>query len=78
MTHVSMAVQDLPSFSFEAFLDDQVAEQYGVRSEWVGGQVYVMSGASERHDLVTGLLYELLAARARADGCRPFVHNRVG
>lgn len=74
---MSVAVQDLPSFSFEQFLDDQVAEQYGVRSEWVGGQVFVMSGASERHDLVAGLLYRILAASPLPPGCRSFIHNRL-
>ncbi len=74
---MSVAIVDLPSFTFEAFLDAEAAEQYGVRSEWVGGQVYAMSGGSERHDLAAGLLYRLLAPSALSEGCRPFTHNRL-
>jgi Uma2 family endonuclease len=36
-----------------------------------------MAGASERHDLAAGLLYEAVAPGARAAGCRPFTANRL-
>jgi Uma2 family endonuclease len=39
--------------------------------------VYALAGGSERHDLVAGLLYEMLAPGARARGCRPFTSNRL-
>ncbi|MDQ6910051.1 MAG: Uma2 family endonuclease, partial [Actinomycetota bacterium] len=60
---------------YEAFLDSEQRSER--RHELVGGRVYVMSGGSERHDLAAGLLYELLAAGARARGCRPFTSNRL-
>ncbi len=61
--------------SFDGFLDrEQPSER---RHELVGGRVYAMSGGSERHDLAAGLIYELLAAGARANGCRPFTSNRL-
>jgi Uma2 family endonuclease len=47
------------------------------RHELVGGRVYAMAGGSERHDLAAGLLYEAVAAGARAQGCRPFIGNRL-
>jgi Uma2 family endonuclease len=36
-----------------------------------------MSGGTERHDLLAGLIYERLAPAARHRGCRPFGHNRL-
>ena len=61
--------------SFEDFLDGEQRSER--RHELVGGRVYAMAGGSERHDLAAGLLYELVAAGARASGCRPFTSNRL-
>ncbi len=36
-----------------------------------------MSGGTERHDLIAGLIYEALVAAARAKGCRTFMGNRL-
>lgn len=47
------------------------------RHDLVGGRIYAMAGGTERHDLAAGLIYELLAAGARARGCRPFTSNRL-
>jgi Uma2 family endonuclease len=47
------------------------------RHELVGGRVYAMAGGSERHDLAAGLLYEAVAAGARARGSRPFMASRL-
>ena len=64
-----------PFVPFDDFLEgEQGAER---RRELVGGRVYAMSGGTERHDLVAGLIYEALAAGARAKGCRPFIGNRL-
>jgi Uma2 family endonuclease len=61
--------------SFDDFL---AAEDVATRrNELVGGRVYAMSGGPERHDLVAGLIYELVAFAARAAGCRPFTANRL-
>jgi Uma2 family endonuclease len=71
---VSIA-EELPAISFDEFLRlEQLADR---RHEYVGGRVYVMAGGSERHDLVAGLVYEALAPGARAEGCRPFIANRM-
>ncbi len=61
--------------SFEEFLKGE--EQSERRHDLVGGRVYAMAGGTERHDLAAGLIYELLAAGARAKGCRPFTSNRL-
>jgi Uma2 family endonuclease len=72
---MSTGAEELPGVSFEEFLrGEQRAER---RHEFVGGRVYVMAGGSERHELVAGLVYEALAAGARAAGCRPFMANRL-
>jgi len=61
--------------SFEDFLEaEQLADR---RHELVGGRVYAMAGGSERHDLIAGLTYELVAPEARSRGCRPFISNRL-
>ena len=65
----------LSDVTFEAFL---AAEQGSERRhEWVAGRVYAMAGATERHDLMVGLIYRKLAALADARGWRTFAHNRL-
>lgn len=46
------------------------------RHELVGGRVYVMSGGTERHELMTTHLYSLLAAGAASQRCRAFHATR--
>ena len=67
--------EELPAVTFADFLRSE--ERAARRHEYVGGRVYVMAGGSERHELVTGLVYEALAAGARTAGCRPFLGNRL-
>lgn len=74
---VAAAVENLPDYTFDEFVALQGAAPEGVRYEWVGGRVYLMSGGTERHDLLTGFLYQRLAAWALAKGCRPFQQNRL-
>jgi Uma2 family endonuclease len=47
-----------------------------VRHEFVGGQVYAMSGGTEVHDLVAQAVFTRLSGAFRAKGCRTFVFNR--
>lgn len=61
-----------------SFGDFLAAEQSAQRRhELVGGRMYAMAGGSERHDLIAGLIYETVAPRARSQGCRPFISNRL-
>lgn len=70
-----MSAEPIHSVTFEEFLaEEQRAE---ARHEFVQGRVYAMSGGTERHDLLAGLVYEALAPGARARGCRPFLGNRL-
>lgn len=68
------SAQRLPEVTFEEYLHAELATDQ--RCEWVGGEVYAMSGGSERHDLLAGLLYRVLAPAAEARGCRAFQQNR--
>jgi Uma2 family endonuclease len=61
--------------TFEEYLEGERATQRP--HELVGGRVYAPAGGSERHDLVAGLLYRMLAPGAEARGCRPFTSNRL-
>lgn len=75
MTTVATVPAAVEAVTFEDYLDaEQVAQ---VRSEWVAGRVYVMSGGRERHHLATALLLEALAPQVRARGCRPFGEGRL-
>ncbi len=46
-----------------------------VRHEYVGGRLYAMSGASDRHNLIAGNLFALLRAHTRGTPCQLFVSD---
>jgi Uma2 family endonuclease len=64
----------LPSLTFVEYL--KFEELHEERHEFVGGQVYVMTGGTQAHDLVVQALNARLYAHFRAKGCRTFVFNR--
>ncbi len=49
---------------------EQVSE---IRHEYIGGQVYAMSGGSEAHNLLSGNLYAALRAHFRGRSCKVFM-----
>ena len=52
------------------------AEKDGeVRHEYVGGEIYAMTGASARHALITGAFLTLLLPHARQKGCQLFAND---
>jgi Uma2 family endonuclease len=55
-------------------LDEYLAfeERSPIRHEYVGGEVYAMSGVTTRHNLITLNLVRSLHPPARARGCRVF------
>jgi Uma2 family endonuclease len=65
----------IATLGFDEFCELETRGQS--RHELVGGRVYAMAGGTERHDLAAGLVYESLAPTARANGCRPFISNRL-
>ncbi len=72
---MSVSVEEVHGVTFEEFLAAEQTSEH--RHELVGGRVFVMAGGTERHELLTGLLYERLAPGARAHGCRPFQGGRL-
>lgn len=68
------SVEGLPYVTFADYL--AVDEASDVRNEWVGGRVYAMAGGSERHGLMSGLLYAAVVGGALTSGCRPFQEGR--
>lgn len=63
----------LQDIDFEDYLELDTGEG---RLEWISGHVYAMSGGTQRHNLMTGLVYSLLREGAVAEGCSPYVENR--
>jgi Uma2 family endonuclease len=59
----------------EEFLaGESIAEQ---RHELVSGRVYALAGGSARHNTLTLLIYEIIAPKARARGCRTQAFDRL-
>ena len=56
--------------SLEAYLEFE--ERSPLKHEYVGGEVYAMSGVTTRHNLITLNLTSHLRKPARAHGCRVF------
>ncbi len=71
---ITASIEALPYITFADYLAVDGASD--ARHEWVGGRIYAMSGGSERHALMSGLLFSALAPGARAAGCRPFQEGR--
>ncbi len=44
-----------------------------IRHEYVGGQIFAMSGGSEEHNRIAGNIYASLLARLRGSGCKTFI-----
>lgn len=44
-----------------------------VRHEYIGGQVYAMSGGSEAHNVISGNLYAAFRSRFKGHPCRVFM-----
>lgn len=51
-------------------------ETQPTKHELVGGRIYAMSGGTQRHGLMAGYLFSLVAPVAYAAGCRPFAEGR--
>ncbi|MFO1359403.1 Uma2 family endonuclease [Plasticicumulans sp.] len=59
--------------SLAAFLDWEATQPE--RHEYVRGEVFAMTGASDRHNLVAGNLYMLLRAHLRGSPCQVFISD---
>jgi len=58
-------------------VEDYLAGEDGgdLRHEYIGGQVYAMTGASDRHGLIVSNLVTLLRPRVRGTGCQVFAND---
>lgn len=60
-------------FSIEEYL--QLEQTSEIRHEYLGGQVFAMSGGSKEHNLITGNIYTLLRFHLRGTACRTFTSD---
>jgi Uma2 family endonuclease len=58
-------------------VDDYLAgeDASDIRHEYIGGQVYAMTGASDRHGLITLNIATSLRPRVRGTGCQLFAND---
>src|SRR5438132_5522959 len=56
--------------------DYLAAEQHSdIRHEYIGGNLYAMAGASDRHNLISGNNYAVLHSYLRGKACRVFMSD---
>jgi len=53
----------------------EIERKAEVRSEYIAGRIYVMSGASERHNVIAGNLYGLIWSQFRGRDCRVYASD---
>jgi Uma2 family endonuclease len=66
-----MALPSPQPISFETYLE--LEERATVKHELVGGFLYAMAGAAEKHNLIATNVVLALGTAARAKGCRLYV-----
>ncbi len=59
-----------PTISVEDYLDGELHAE--LRHEYIDGQVYAMTGASDRHGLIVNAMAFAMTAAARRKGCQLF------
>jgi Uma2 family endonuclease len=68
-----VAVQPKRHFTPEEYLDLEIDAPY--RSEYINGEIYAMSGASEEHAIIAGNIYASLRPELRGGPCRMFMND---
>lgn len=68
-----MASDPRPRVSPEDYL--AMERRSEARSEYLDGEIFAMTGASERHNLLAGNLYTAFRAQLRPRGCRVYVSD---
>jgi Uma2 family endonuclease len=68
-----MATQTKPGYTPEEHLDIERSSE--VKSEYLGGEIFAMSGASERHNLITGNILAGLHAQFRDGPCKVYSND---
>ncbi len=69
---MSQPAQHRP-IGIEEYLTDEQGAQ--IRHEFIGGRVYAMVGASDRHNLVAGNVFVALHQHLRASPCQVFMSD---
>jgi Uma2 family endonuclease len=64
------AIRKLQPLSVEDYLAGELVSQ--VKHEYVGGEIYAMSGATNAHNIIAGNVFAALHAGLRGKPCRPF------
>ncbi len=65
------SVRKIEWLSPEEYLEGE--KRSTIRHEYVAGQLYAMTGASDTHNLIAGALYATLRAHLRGGPCRVFI-----
>jgi Uma2 family endonuclease len=68
-----MKIAQHTEVSEEDYLRLEAASRF--KSEFVGGHIYAMMGASLRHNVIAGNIYSILRAHVRASPCRAFMSD---
>jgi len=67
------AQADTLHISIEEYMQGELASD--IRHEYVGGGVYAMVGASDRHNLISGNLFSAIRSQLRGTGCQAFIND---
>lgn len=63
----------MPRLSVEEYLDRE--QRATVRHEYIDGQLFAMTGASEAHNIICGNVFAALHGHLRGSGCRAFMND---
>jgi Uma2 family endonuclease len=65
--------QKIPDLTVEEYLaQEQLAS---VRHEYVNGQLFAMTGASDAHNVICGNLFALIHQHLKGSGCRAYIND---
>lgn len=59
--------------SVEEYLKSEAVSE--IRHEYLGGQIFAMSGSSEEHNRIAGNIYARLINHLRGSGCKTFISD---
>jgi Uma2 family endonuclease len=65
------AAQNVTRLTVEEYLEGE--KQSEVRHEYIGGEVYAMAGASQKHNTICGNIFAALHSHLRGKPCQAFV-----
>lgn len=68
-------MQHAPLVSADEYLAGEAAS--AARHEYLGGVIYGMAGATERHNELAGNIFAALHAQLRGKQCRPFIADML-